>query len=163
MFAPDGSTYMLPLLSPRSSWLDGRLDHMEGDCKHVNSNLSKLADYMELGPGNPVLKSTVALLDRIETRDNDLSHQLEESLEDSLTFSVGESCWANFSEDGEWYKAVIDEIDVNQGIYFVTYEEYGNSEALFLEYLKKTGAEDDPSELVDLDEATQIVENAQQL
>jgi survival-of-motor-neuron-related-splicing factor 30 len=43
---------------------------------------------------------------------------------------VGSACWAQWSVDGLWYEAVIDEVKPN-GDFLVTFVGYGNSEVVF--------------------------------
>jgi len=55
-------------------------------------------------------------------------------------YQVGEKCIAQFSEDLEWYNAVIDSIAPDGKSVSVTFTDYGNKEIVLKENLKKVAA-----------------------
>jgi len=53
----------------------------------------------------------------------------------SSPYYIGAICEGRWSEDGNWYKARIDDMS-NDGQYLVTYIEYGNKEILRIDSLR---------------------------
>lgn len=45
-----------------------------------------------------------------------------------MQWNVGDECYSQFIEDGEWYAAQIESIDVSQNTCVVKYKYYGNKE-----------------------------------
>ena len=67
-------------------------------------------------------------------------------------WTEGEECVALWTEDGNWYKAVIDGIEGNTAV--VTFTEYGNSAYCSLDNLREPGTV--------IDEDGQLVENKEE-
>lgn len=77
------------------------------------------------------------------------STQSSEAHTPSVSWSVGDKCMAVWSQDGQWYEAELEEVDMENGTAAVTFTGYGNAEVVPLSSLKQPhegrGPEEDGS------------------
>lgn len=65
------------------------------------------------------------------------SAQSSETQTHTCSWSVGDKCMALWSQDGQWYEAELEEVDVENGTAAVTFSGYGNAEVVPLHALKE--------------------------
>ncbi|XP_063047979.1 survival of motor neuron-related-splicing factor 30-like [Engraulis encrasicolus] len=63
--------------------------------------------------------------------------QSSETETHTCSWSVGDKCMALWSQDGQWYEAELEEVDVENGTAAVTFSGYGNAEVVPLHALKE--------------------------